>query len=122
MERPIIMLNTDNMPVFCQNQCANTKCAKHISKAYECGGVIHCYSYSPEMAVRRFMFNAAIERGTGVRRLHITEEAQMKENVCVNCKYYESCGKPERYIKCMGYKEKERQQAAGEHAVDVQDG
>lgn len=26
------------------------------------------------------MFNAAIERGTGVRRLHITEEAQMKEN------------------------------------------
>lgn len=68
------------------------------------------------------MFNAAIERGTGVRRLHITEEAQMKENVCVNCKYYESCGKPERYIKCMGYKEKERQQAAGEHAVDAQDG
>lgn len=48
------------------------------------------------------MFNAAIERGTGVRRLHITEEAQMKENVCVDCKYYESCGKPERYIKCMG--------------------
>ena len=35
----------------------------------------------------------------------------MKENVCVDCKYYESCGKPERYIKCMGYKEKERQQA-----------
>ena len=46
----------------------------------------------------------------------------MKENVCVDCKYYESCGKPERYIKCMGYKEKERQQAAGKHAVDVQDG
>lgn len=44
------------------------------------------------------MFNAAIERGTGVRRLHITEEAQMKENVCVDCKYYESCGKPERKI------------------------
>ena len=51
------------------------------------------------------MLNAAIERGTGVRRLHITEEAQMKENVCVDCKYYESCGKPERYIKCMGYEE-----------------
>jgi hypothetical protein len=74
MERPIIMLNTDNMPVFCRNQCANTKCAKHITKAY----------------------------------------------VCKSCEYYESCGKPERYIKCMGYKE--RQQAAGEHAVDVQDG
>lgn len=64
------------------------------------------------------MFNAAIERGTRVRRLHITEEAQMKENVCVDCKYYESCGKPERYIKCMGYKE--RQQAAGKQKVDVQ--
>ena len=38
MERPIIMLNTDNTPVFCRNQCANTKCAKHITKAYECGG------------------------------------------------------------------------------------
>ena len=68
------------------------------------------------------MFNAAIERGTGVCRLHITEEAQMKENVCVDCKNNESCGKPERYIKCMGYEDKERQQAAGEHVVDVQDG
>lgn len=64
------------------------------------------------------MFNAAIERGTRVRRLHITEEAQMKENVCVDCKYYESCGKPERYMKCMGYKE--RQRAAGKQKVDVQ--
>lgn len=25
-------------------------------------------------------------------------------------------------MKCMGYEEKERQQAAGENAVDVQDG
>lgn len=77
MERPIIMLNTDNMPVFCRNQCANTKCAKHITKAYECGG-------SCSMRLLR--------------------------------------GEPERYIKCMGYEEKERQQAAGENAVDVQDG
>lgn len=68
------------------------------------------------------MFHAVIKGAAGVRRVHITEETQMKENVCVDCKYYESCGKPERYIKCMGYKEKERQQAAGEHAVDVQDG
>ena len=30
----------------------------------------------------------------------------------------ENCGKPERYMKCMGYKE--RQQAAGEQKVDVQ--
>ena len=45
----------------------------------------------------------------------------MKENVCVDCKHYESCKKPERYMKCMGYEEKERQQAAGENAVDVQD-
>ena len=42
----------------------------------------------------------------------------MKENVCVDCKHYESCGKPERYMKCMGYEEKKRQQAAGENAVD----
>lgn len=72
--------------------------------------------------MRRGVFHAVIKGAAGVRRVHITEEAQMKENVCVDCKYYESCGKPERYIKCMGYEEKERQQAAGEHAVDVKDG
>ena len=64
------------------------------------------------------MFNAVIERGTGVRRVHITEEAQMKENVYVDCKHYESCKKPERYMKCMGYEEKERQQAAGADPVE----
>lgn len=48
------------------------------------------------------MLNAAIERGTGVRRLHITEEAQMKENVCVDCKYYESCGKAGKIHKVHG--------------------
>ena len=41
-----------------------------------------------------------------------------QENVCKSCEYYESCGKPERYMKCIGYKE--RQQAAGEQKVDVQ--
>ena len=67
------------------------------------------------------MFYAAIERAARMCRVHITEEKEMtQENVCKSCEYYESCGKPERYIKCMGYKE--RQQAAGEHAVDVQDG
>ena len=69
------------------------------------------------------MFYAVIKRSAGVRRVHITEEKEMtQENVCKSCEYYESCGKPERYIKCMGYEEKERQQAAGENAVDVQDG
>lgn len=43
----------------------------------------------------------------------------MKENVCVDCKYYERCGKPERYMKCMGYEE--RQQAAEETETDVHD-
>ena len=33
----------------------------------------------------------------------------MKENVCVTCEYYEKCNKPEREIKCMGYKEKEKE-------------
>lgn len=32
----------------------------------------------------------------------------MKENVCVDCKYYERCGKPERYMKCMGYGERQQ--------------
>ena len=68
------------------------------------------------------MFNAVIKRGTGVRRLHITEETQMKENVCADCKHYESCGKPERYMKCMGYEDKDRQQAAEDKEVGVQDG
>lgn len=69
------------------------------------------------------MFYAVIKRAAGVCRVHITEEEEMtQENVCKSCEYYESCGKPERYMKCMGYKEKERQQAAGEHVVDVQDG
>ena len=33
----------------------------------------------------------------------------MKENVCITCEYYEKCNKPEREIKCMGYKEKEKE-------------
>ena len=32
------LVDTDKMHVFCRNQCANVKCTKHISKAYECGG------------------------------------------------------------------------------------
>lgn len=24
----------------------------------------------------------------------------MKENVCMDCKYYEECGRPERFMKC----------------------
>ena len=27
----------------------------------------------------------------------------MKENVCMDCKYYEECGRPERFMKCLGY-------------------
>ena len=69
--------------------------------------------------MRRGVFYAAIKRATRVRRVHITEEKEMtQENVCKSCEYYESCGKPERCMKCMGYKE--RQQAAGKQKVDVQ--
>lgn len=65
------------------------------------------------------MFYAVIKREARVCRAHITEEKEMtQENVCKSCEYYESCGKPERYMKCIGYKE--RQQAAGEQKVDVQ--
>ncbi len=28
----------------------------------------------------------------------------MTENVCITCQYYESCNRPERFMKCMGYK------------------
>lgn len=65
------------------------------------------------------MFYAVIKRTAGVCRVHITEEKEMtQENICKSCEYYESCGKPERYMKCMGYKE--WQQAAGKQKVDVQ--
>ena len=66
--------------------------------------------------MRRGVFHAVIKGAAGVRRVHITEEKEMtQENVCKSCEYY---GKPERYMKCMGYKE--RQQAAGKQKVDVQ--
>ena len=29
----------------------------------------------------------------------------MKDNVCITCEHYESCGQPDRPMKCMGYKE-----------------
>lgn len=32
----------------------------------------------------------------------------MNENVCVTCQYYEKCNKPERFMKCMGYKSKQK--------------
>lgn len=32
------------------------------------------------------------------------ENVRMIENVCVTCQYYESCNRPERFMKCMGYK------------------
>ena len=31
----------------------------------------------------------------------------MNRNECINCKYYEKCGKPSRPVKCMGYELKE---------------
>ncbi len=39
MDRPVIMINTDNYPVFCGNRCRHTGCSRHISKAYDCAGV-----------------------------------------------------------------------------------
>lgn len=66
------------------------------------------------------VFHAVIKGTAGVRRVHITEEKEMtQENVCKSCEYYERCGKPERYMKCMGYEE--RQQAAEETETDVHD-
>ena len=33
----------------------------------------------------------------------------MKENVGIACEYDKKCNQPEREIKCMGYKEKEKE-------------
>ena len=30
--RPIIMVDTSNMPTFCRNRCCNGDCSRHISK------------------------------------------------------------------------------------------
>ncbi|WP_306778505.1 hypothetical protein [Agathobacter rectalis] len=30
----------------------------------------------------------------------------MKQNVCIDCRYYEACGKPERFM-CLGYERAE---------------
>jgi len=30
--RPLIIINTDNYPTFCDNKCDNNECSKHISK------------------------------------------------------------------------------------------
>ena len=33
----------------------------------------------------------------------------MKENVCITCEYSKKCNQHAREIKCMGYKEKEKE-------------
>ena len=42
MDRPIIFINMDNTPKFCDNRCNNKSCKKHISKltGYYGGAVI----------------------------------------------------------------------------------
>ena len=34
-------------------------------------------------------------------------ENHEKENVCIDCKHYEACGKPERFMRCLGYEQAE---------------
>lgn len=36
--RPIIIVNTDNYPMFCDSRCDNTECSKHISKLNQHSG------------------------------------------------------------------------------------
>lgn len=36
--RPIIFVNTDNYPTFCDNRCNNRECSKHLSKLYQHSG------------------------------------------------------------------------------------
>lgn len=40
----------------------------------------------------------------------------MKTNVCIGCAYYEDCGKPERPMKCMGYRDKPKEE--GKNGTD----
>lgn len=50
--RQIELAKQTNLPIIIHSREA-AEDTKHIikdTKAYECGGVIHCYSYSPEMA------------------------------------------------------------------------
>lgn len=45
----------------------------------------------------------------------------MNRNECINCKYYEKCGKPSRPVKCMGYELKEaavEEQSIERHETD----
>lgn len=37
-KKPLIMINTDNAPMFCRSRCGNTECSKHITKMYEYKG------------------------------------------------------------------------------------
>jgi len=39
MNRPLIIINTDNAPTFCRSQCNNTVCTKHQSKGYQQQGM-----------------------------------------------------------------------------------
>lgn len=39
MNKPLIFINTDNAPTFCDNRCQNTKCSKHQTRAYQHMGV-----------------------------------------------------------------------------------
>nr|DAL28805.1 MAG TPA_asm: putative chloroplast protein Ycf34 [Caudoviricetes sp.] len=42
----------------------------------------------------------------------------MNRNECINCKYYDKCGKPSRPIKCMGYEPKEAAVETERHKTD----
>lgn len=39
MNRPLIFIDTNNAPVFCNNRCNNKECSKHQTKAYQHTGV-----------------------------------------------------------------------------------
>ena len=50
--RQIELAKETNLPIIVHSRdaAAETMAIIKETKAYECGGVIHCYSYSPEMA------------------------------------------------------------------------
>lgn len=77
--RPIIIVNTDNYPTFCDNRCNNTNCSRHISKmrfytggckisklrdAKDCEGYISKWKQSHEEIeqIKKEMEEAGIEK------------------------------------------------------------
>lgn len=62
MQKPIIIINTDNYTKFCENRCGNTECRMHISHLADYRGGVRilklrdtedCRGYMPKPRKKR---------------------------------------------------------------------